>query len=74
MSIDRWMSLIGGVVALGFGLRAVVTRRVAIGDDGNDEPHTWLYGGRAVTVGIAALLASIVFFASAAGLIQLPWT
>jgi O-antigen/teichoic acid export membrane protein len=68
------MSLLGGVVALGFGLHAIVTRRVAIGDDDGEEPHTWWYGWRAVAVGTAALLAAALFFASAAGLVHLEWT
>jgi hypothetical protein len=66
------MGLLAGIAALVFGLHALVTRRAAIGDD-SDEPYMWLYGWRAVAIGCAAVLVAAVFFAAAAGFIQLDW-
>jgi hypothetical protein len=71
MSIERWISLVGGVSALVLGVNAVMTRRVAIQDESDDEPHLWLYGRRAVAIGIIGLLVSAFLFAAAAGVISL---
>jgi hypothetical protein len=70
---DQVLSLIGGLVALVVGLWAIVTQRIAVGEDEDGESNSWVYGWRAVAVGCAALAGAALFFASAAGIINLNW-
>jgi hypothetical protein len=70
MSPGQIQSMVGGFVALGVGLWAIITRRISVGEDEFGAPNYWVYGWRAVLVGCAALVTSCVFFASAAGLIH----
>ena len=67
------MTLLVGVVFAGAGLHAIVTCKVAIGDEG-EAPHLWLYGWRAVAVGIGGLVVAVLCFADAAGVIHMEWT
>jgi hypothetical protein len=64
---EQFMNATGGVVALVVGVHAIATRRIAISHEGSEEPHTWLYGWRALAIGCAALVVAAIFFASAAG-------
>ena len=70
MSHDAFLSIVGGMVALVVGFWAIITRRIAVGEDENSENNTWVYGWRAVAIGCAALSSALLFFASAAGFIQ----
>lgn len=63
------LNVVGGLVALAFGLHAIVTQRVTLTDE-NDDADTWLYGRRAVAIGCLGLVAAAVFFASAGGYID----
>lgn len=71
MSPGQIESAIGGFIAAGVGVWAIVTRRISVGEDEFGEPNYWVYGWRAVLVGCLALVAACVFFASALGLIHL---
>lgn len=74
MNHDQVLSFIGGLVALIVGVWAIVTQRIGIGEDENGERNSWVYGWRAVAVGCAALAGAALFFASAAGIINLNWS
>jgi len=71
MSPSQIESAIGGLIAAGVGVWAILTRRISVGEDEFGEPTYWVYGWRAVLVGCLALAVSCVLFASAAGLIHL---
>jgi hypothetical protein len=63
VDVERLLDFAGGCVGLAAGVRFMVSRRAAIGDD-NDF---WVYGWRAVLIGCAALAMGALFFASAFG-------
>ena len=69
MSGEQFMNILGGIAALVVGVHFIVTRRATFTDE-NDEPHMWVYGWRAVAIGVVALAVSAVFFASAAKWIE----
>ena len=64
------VSLLVGAVFAVCGIHAVVTRRVVFGHDG-DDLQVYLFGWRAVAVGVAALALAALSFCSAAGLVTL---
>jgi hypothetical protein len=65
MTGEQIAEVLGGFVALGVGVQMIVTQRATFSDE-DDEPYMWVYGWRAVLVGVVAVLTSLVFFASAA--------
>lgn len=67
------VGLLVGMVSLVFGIRAVLTKRVTFGDEGDDY-QVWLYGWRAVSIGFLALALAAMCFASIAGLISFGLT
>jgi hypothetical protein len=70
LDYERIANGVIGVVALVFGLHAIATRRVTVGED--DEPEQiWLYGWRAIALGCIALVFAVLMFASALGFIQI---
>ncbi len=70
--MENFFALLIGVVALVFGIHAVMTGRVTFGDD-RDEVQVWLYGWRAVVVGFLAIAMAALLFASAAGFVKMAW-
>ena len=70
MDMERVSSGICGTVALVFGIYVAVTKRVQFGDV-VDEAQMWIYGWRAVAVGLMMLALAALFFASALGFIRL---
>ena len=71
-SMEQFFSALGVLVALTLGAHAIITRRVAIGNE-DDEPHLWFYGWRAVLIGCFSILLSLLFFASCLGFVHLDW-
>lgn len=65
MTGEQVADVFGGLVALGVGVHMIVTQRATFTDE-DDEPNMWIYGWRAVLMGVFAVLSSLVFFASAA--------
>ena len=69
MDYERLTNGVIGLVALAFGLHAIATKRVTIGED--DEPEQmWLYGWRAIAIGIIALAFAALMFVAALGFVQ----
>ncbi|WP_457334861.1 hypothetical protein [Rhizobacter sp. P5_C2] len=64
---ERLLDFAGGCVGLLAGMRFIVSRRAAIGDDDD----FWVYGWRAILIGCAALAMGALFFASAFGLVHI---
>lgn len=64
------VSVLFGAVLLIFGAHAVVTQRVMFGDEG-ENLQVFLYGWRAVGIGLVALALAALCFASIAGLVAL---
>lgn len=58
MTEEQWASLVAGAVALLVGIKAVVTQRISIDLDENDEPIAWVYGWRAKALGWLAIGAA----------------
>jgi hypothetical protein len=72
LTLDQWMTVLVGIVFAGGGVHAFVTRKVAVGDDG-EAPQLWLYGWRAVAVGIGGFVVAALCFADATGIIHMEW-
>jgi hypothetical protein len=72
LSTDQVVSGIVGSVALVYGVRTLATKKAAFSSD-DTETDFWLYGWRAILIGLLALLASALCFASAFGLMQLSY-
>lgn len=70
MDMERISSGIIGTLAFAFGIHAIVTKQVALGDVEEDE-QIWLYGWRAVAIGFLLIAVSAFCFASAFGFIDL---
>ncbi|MEY2689535.1 MAG: hypothetical protein RL375_3734 [Pseudomonadota bacterium] len=60
------MNTVGAAAALVFGVHTLITRRVKFGED-DDEYQVWLYGWRAVAIGLLALMLAAYFIASLLG-------
>ena len=73
MDYERLINGVIGVAALAFGLHAIATKRVTIGED-DDPEQMWLYGWRAIAIGIITLAFAALMFASALGLVQFAST
>ena len=73
MDYERLENGVIGAVALAFGIHAIATKRVTIGEDYEPE-QLWLYGWRAIAIGFIALSFAALMFASALGFIQLSST
>ena len=69
MDMGRISDGIVGTMALVFGLHAIVTQRVTLADDVADD-QIWLYGWRAVAIGLLFIAISIFCFACAFGFIH----
>ena len=52
MSIDQFAALAGGLACLAVSIKAIANREIAMHLDDEDEPGLWLYGWRAVAVGL----------------------
>ena len=64
---EQLSDFVGGCVGLAVGVRFIVSRRAAIGDD-NDF---WVYEWRPILIGCAALAVGAFFFASAFGFVRI---
>lgn len=71
MNVEQLSGLACGLAALAVGLKAILTREVAITPEDEDEPDLWLYGWRAVAVGCGWILLACLCFAVAAGVVPL---
>jgi hypothetical protein len=69
MSLQSVFELVGGAASLALGLVQILTRRAALGVEG-EEPHMWVYGWRAIALGAVSIAVAVLLFASAAGVIQ----
>ena len=67
---EQILSAIAAVVFLGLGLKAIITREVGISDDSGSEPETWVYGWRALAMGLFAIAVAVFFFAFAIGILS----
>lgn len=67
IDVERLLDFAGGCVGLVAGVRFIVSRRAAIGE----EDDSWVYGWRAILVGCVALVVGVFFFASAFGVIHI---
>ncbi|HEY4079437.1 MAG TPA: hypothetical protein VGM81_01970 [Burkholderiaceae bacterium] len=67
---EQITSAIVGAAALVYGIYTIVTRRAALSSD-DTETNLWLYGWRAVLVGVFALMMAALCFASALGWVAL---
>jgi len=70
VNADQIVSGIVGAVSLAYAVRTIATKRATLSRD-EDEPDLWLYGWRAVLIGMCALLISALCFASALGYVSL---
>ncbi len=68
-SLDQVLEVFAGGITLAYGLYAIVTRRIDVGED--DE--IWFYGWRAVVVGCACLLTAFVLFSAVANNSPVNW-
>lgn len=70
VNADQIASAIVGAVSLAYAVRTIATKRATFSSD-EDEPDLWLYGWRAVLIGLCALLISALCIASALGYVNL---
>lgn len=71
MGIAQVVALVVGAGALVVGLKAILTQKISIDWNADDEADHWVYGWRAIAVGGICLLVSGFLFAGATGLIPL---
>ena len=66
MTLSHISDLIWGLLAVGAGVHSIATKRVTFSSD-DDEEQTWLYGWRAVAIGVMVLVIGVAMMAGGLG-------
>lgn len=73
MSLEQVLALVVALVAFAVGLKGILTQKISIDWNADDEPDHWVYGWHAIAVGCICVLASFFLFAAAIGLVPLSF-